>query len=460
MAISSLGAGSGLDLSGILTNLMQVEQQPLVALQSKEASYLSRISALGTLKSSLSSLQTAAQSLIPSSGQTASEKYTTLKVSTADSTIATATISAGAIATSYTLTDITLASNQQLRKSGLVPPASGSDGTLHIKVGTGTAVDVAVTGGSTLSQVASAINLAKTGITASVINDGTNDHLTISSNSTGDGNNIEITTSSTGWEGFAFSGGALPDNGWNILQDAKSASAKINGLPVTSQTNTLSSAISNVSITLLKESASGTSLTVSKDTSSSIYSGVNSFIKAYNDAVTSMGSLGYYDSSSKSAGALQGDSVLRGSQNLVRGLLQTTAGGSSDYQTLSDIGVEMQKDGTLKLNSSKLSTATSADYDGVVELVTKIGTAFKTSLDGVVGTSGTLASATDSTNRLIKQVNQQQTRLSDRLTQIEARYRKQFSSLDTLIAGMKQTSSWLTQQLANLPGSISSSNNK
>ena len=74
MAVSSLGAGSGLDLSGILTSLMQVEQQPLVALQKKEASYQARISALGTLKSSLSALQTAAQGFIPSTGQTAAHK--------------------------------------------------------------------------------------------------------------------------------------------------------------------------------------------------------------------------------------------------------------------------------------------------------------------------------------------------------------------------------------------------
>lgn len=459
MAISSLGAGSGLDLSGILTKLMQVEQQPLIALQNKEASYLSRISALGTLKSSLSSLQTAAQSLMPSSGQTASEKYTTLKVTSSDSSIATATISAGAVATSYALTDITLATNHQIRKSGLVPPAVGNDGTLHIKVGTGTAVDVAVTGGSTLSQIASAINGAAAGVTASVINDGVNDHLTISANSTGTGKTIEITSSNSNWDAFNYPAGVLPDNGWNNLQNAASASAKINGLPVTSDTNTISSAISNVSITLLANSASGTTLAVTKDTSSSIHTAVNNFIKAYNDATSSMASLGYYDSSSKSAGALQGDSTLRGSQNLVRSLLQTTAGGTSDYQTLSDIGVELQKDGSLKLNSSKLSSAISADHDGVTALITNIGSTFKNSLDSVVGTSGTVSAASDSTNRLVKQITKQQEAFVDRLTQIEARYRKQFSALDTLVASMNQTSSWLTQQLANLPGSISSSKN-
>ena len=77
MAVSSLGAGSGLDLNGILTSLMQVEQRPLVALQKQEASYQSRISALGSLKSTLSSLQSAAQAFIPATGQTAAEKYAT-----------------------------------------------------------------------------------------------------------------------------------------------------------------------------------------------------------------------------------------------------------------------------------------------------------------------------------------------------------------------------------------------
>ena len=131
MGVSSLGIGSGLDLNSILTNLMAVEQQPLLDLQKKEASYQARISSLGSLKGTLSSLQSAAATLKTDSGQTASAKYQTLRATTTDSTVATATASSGATATNYSLTNISLAHAEQIRKSGssLTIPAAGSDGT-------------------------------------------------------------------------------------------------------------------------------------------------------------------------------------------------------------------------------------------------------------------------------------------------------------------------------------------
>ena len=118
MAVSSLGVGSGLDLNGILTSLMQVEQQPLLAMQKKEASYQARISALGSLKGALSSLQTAAQGFIPATGQTAADKYASFKASLADSAIGTATASTGAVAGSYSLEVTALAKAQRLTGVG------------------------------------------------------------------------------------------------------------------------------------------------------------------------------------------------------------------------------------------------------------------------------------------------------------------------------------------------------
>ena len=100
-SVTSLGVGSGLDLQGMLTKLMQVEQQPLTLLQNKQASYQSKISALGTLQSSLAALQTAAAGLTPSSTQTATEKFSSYSASVADTTIASASAAKGAVAGSY-----------------------------------------------------------------------------------------------------------------------------------------------------------------------------------------------------------------------------------------------------------------------------------------------------------------------------------------------------------------------
>lgn len=465
MAISSLGAGSGLDLSGILSSLMQVEQQPMLALQKKEASYQARISALGTLKGALSSLQTAAQAFIPSSGQSVVDKFATYKASVGDTTLATASASTGATATSYTLSNILLAKAEQVRKTGFsIPTATdgSEDGTLSIQVGSSAAVDVSVEGGSSLADIAAAINNASTGVTASIINNGSADYLVISAKESGQSNQVTITSSNPAlWGSFDYTppGASTPgytNNGWTEQQEATSASVDINGLTITSTTNTIASAIGGVSITLVKASATGTTLNVSKDTTSSLTSALSAFVKAYNDAAKSMKDLGFYNVETKAAGALQGDSTLRSAQSQVRNLLQTKIGGSSAYQTFSDLGISLEKDGTLKLDTSKLNKAITADYSGVANLVSTVGSAFKDGLEGLVGTSGNIAAATDSANRVVKDIGKRQEALLNRLTQVEARYRKQFSSLDSLVASMNKTSSYLTQQLANLPSASSS----
>lgn len=461
MAISSLGVGSGLDLSGILKSLMQVEQQPIIAMQRKEAVVQGRISALGSLKGALSSLQTAAGAMLPGSGQSLTEKYQTVKATTGDNTIVTASASTGAMPASYTLSGVELAKAQQVRKSfnsGDIP-ATGNNGTLAIQVGSvpGSSVNVSVNGGMSLSQIAEAINGSTAAVSASIINNGSTDHLIISAKETGGTNTITITGSNGGagndWRAFSYSTGAA--NAWTQQQPAASASATINGLTVTSPTNTISSAIPNVSLTLLKESASGTSLTVTRDSQSSVTSALNEFMKAFNSAASSMKTLGAYNPATKVAGALQGDSTLRGAQGLVSSLLQTQAGGTSAYQTLSDIGISLQADGSLKLDSTKLNTAVQADFTGVTNLIEKVGTAFKSGLESVVGSTGNITAATNSANQSIKDLQKRQEALTLRLEQVQARYTKQFSALDTLLAGMNQTSSWLGQQLSTLPGAYS-----
>lgn len=480
MAISSLGAGSGLDLSGILSSLMQVEQQPLLALQTKEASYQARISALGTLKGALSSLQTAAQSFIPSTGQTAADKYSTYKASVADSSIATASAGGGAVSGSYSLEVSTLAVAHRLTSVGNTDASLSnasrltgmnsslaSGGTLKIELGklsgTGYTVDstktleVTIASGSTLEKVRDAINAAATDgrVSATIISGSNGKQLVLSSKQTGTANVLRL-SSTDGMEGFAFdptaTSNALSQAATDGGQAASDAAFNLNGIAATSSTNSVTGVLDGVTLTLLKTTTSATTLTVSRDNTSSLTSTINAFVKAYNDAAKSMKDLGYYDANTQKSGALQGDASLRGAQNQVRDLLRTRADNSSAYQTLSDIGIALLKDGTLKLDSSKLNKAIEADYNNVVALASKVGSAFKSGLESLVGTAGSIAAATDSTNRIIKDIGKRQEILANRLTQIEARYRKQFSSLDSAIAGMKQTSSWLTQQLANLPG--------
>lgn len=450
--ITSLGVGSGLDLGSIVSGLMAVEKQPLTALKTKQSTVESRISALGTLKSALASLQTAAGNLVPGTTQTLAEKFSSFTAKSADETIATATAKSGVAATKYTLTNITLASAEQVRKTETalgIPSGTGS-GTLSIKVGSGDSVDVSVNNGASLTDIAKAINSSKAGVTASVINDGTAKHLVITAKESGANNTISI-TGSTGWEGFNFrpSSASADTNSWVSQQAATSASVDVNGLTITSQSNTISDAVSGLSINLLKSSSAGTTINVTQDNTSSITSALNAFVTAYNTAASSMKSMGAYNATTKVAGALQGDAVLRSAQAQVSRLV-TAKYGTGDLQTLSDLGISLQKDGTLKLDSTKLNKAIENDFAAVSEMVSAVGTGFKTGLNSLIDSSGSVTSATESANRLVKELQKRQEAMQDRLDKIEERYVKQFSALDTMIAGFNQTSSSLASMLSAL----------
>lgn len=459
MAFSSLGIGSGLDLNNLLKGLMSAEQRPLIALQKQEASHQARLSSLGTLKSSLSSLQTAANAMVPSSTQTAEEKFANIRATSSDTTTVNVTASTGAIAANYSISNTKLAQSEQIRKTETHLNIPATDGTLSIQVGSATAVNVSVTGGSSLSQVASAINNANAGVTAAVVNDGSQKHLLVTSNSSGQANQISITASDGAWSDFNYTprGSFDPEspyafNNWTEQAMAKSASMTLNGIAITSNTNTINSAIQGVSLTLLKENSGTLSIGVTKETSSNVSKALTDFVKAYNDLRVTTDNLGFYDPETKKAGALQGDATLRNTQSQIRSWLSTKAGGSSNFQLLSDLGVSVQKDGFLKLDSVKMNKAIQDDFAGVANLVAKVGVAFKNGLENTLGSNGTIKAASDSTSRLIQDVQKRQAQLNERLLNIEERYVKIFTALDSTIASMSSTGSYLTQQLENLPG--------
>ncbi len=454
-SFTSLGVGSGLDLEGIITKLMSVEQQPLLALQKRETAYNAKISALGSLKSTLASLQTAAGGLTPAIGKSAADKFASFSAGVADSSLANATASTGAVAGNYTLSNIELAGAQQIRRTAIALPSAA--GALTIQVGAGDPVTANIAANATLADVVSAINNSSTAVSASIINDGAADHLILTAKDTGAANTIKI-SGQDGWSGALDYSGAGSSGDWTESSAAKNASLQINGIAVTSASNTLKTAIQGVTLNLTK--AGSTTLSVSKDVTAGLSNALNAFISAYNAANTSMSALGAYNPVTKAAGALQGNSTLRSAQNQVRSVLfDTVAGGSSAYQRLSDIGVAVAKDGSLSLDAAKLNKAIAADYNGVANLVAKVGGAYNTTLANIVGASGSLVAATDSATSMLKSLQNRENALSSRLNIIEANYRKQFTALDKMIAGMNKTSSYLTQQLSMLSRMNGNSNN-
>ena len=476
--ISSLGSGSGLDLQSLLDGLMTAEQRPLVALQAKEASYQSRISALGSLKSVLASLQTAAASMMPATGVTAAEKYTSFSASVANASIATVTATSSAVAGSYSLAVSSLAQVQRLASPSSAGYTSASSvigtGDLTIEFGSlsGSSFTVDSTrtktitidsSNATLGGLRDAINAANAGVSATIVTGTAGAQLLLTSNSTGLANVMQLSgTGTSPLAGFDYTpatdSGTLSQATADGGQAATDAAFTLNGIGATSSSNSVTGVLDGVTLNLLNTTTSATTLTVSKNTSSGLTTALNAFITAYNAANTAMTSLGAYDEKTKTAGSLQGNSTLRTAKNQISSLVSgATAGGTSVYQHLSNIGVSMARDGSLSLDSAKLGTAVAADPTGVANLVAAVGSTYKTAIDGMVGTTGSITTATDGANRSIKDLTKRQEQLTARLAIIKANYTKQFTALDTLVASMKTTSSYLTTQLASLSKSSSSS---
>lgn len=459
MALSSPGIGSNLDVNGIVSQLMSVEQRPLKLIDLKEASYQAQLSAFGALKGGLSSLQNAAI------GMSSEIRFQSFKATSSDTSILSASAASTAAAGTYSVEISKLAQAQKLAAAGKTNLTDTfGTGTLTFDFGT-TSGAVFISNGSpsrtvtidgtnnTLGGIRDAINAAGIGVTASIVNDGgaTPYRLVLSSNTTGLSNSMKISVAGDAALStlLAYDPGGVKNLTETV--NAQNAEMKVNGLSVTKTTNTVSDAINGVTLNLLKTTTSAISVTVARD-SSAITSALDAFVKAFNDANKTLRDVSAYDANTKQAAILQGDSAVRTIQNQMRSLLNTPQSGvTGSYTTLSQIGVSFLKDGSLAIDSGKLQNAITSDMAGVSSVVVATGKSAKTLLDNVLGASGTIASRSDGINRNIKDLDSQRAVLNRRLLGIEQRYRTQFTTLDTLIGNMTQTSNFLSQQLANLP---------
>jgi flagellar hook-associated protein 2 len=411
VAISSAGIGSGLDINGIISQLMAVERRPLAALDQKEAKYQTKLSAYGALKGAMSSFQTAMRDLSTLS------KFQAVKTTVADTAILSASASASANPGSYSIEVKQLAQSHKLASAGF---ANATDtvgsGTLTIQFGTwnGTtftanadkatqSVTIA-SSQNTLTGIRDAVNAAKIGVTAAIVNDGTTsgNKLVFTSNDTGAANSLKITvadddgnnTDNSGLSRLAYDPAGTSGNGKNLTETvaAQNATLKVDGIDnISKASNTVTDVVQGVTLTLLKTSAANTptTLTVARDTGA-VQTSVEAFVKAYNDLRKTVTDLTAYNADTKQASALQGDAAARSVLTQVRRTLSTALTGlSGAYTDLSQVGVSFKSDGTLSLDATKLQSALSSNFNDVAGVFA----AFGKPSDSLIG----YVSATDKT---------------------------------------------------------------
>lgn len=368
---------------------MAIERQPLTALDSKEASYQAKLTAYGTLSSALSTFQTAV------AGVNDAGKFNALKATPADATVVTASASSTAVPGSYSLEVAQLAQAQKLVSTGQASSTSAiGTGTLTFDFGTisggtfdtgtgkytgasftsngsGSKTVIIDSSNNTLTGIRDAINSANIGVTATIINDGSGTpyRLALTSNTTGAANSIKISGGDVGLSALLGHDPAN-DTGQNLSQTvtAQNAAFKVDGVSVTKSSNTASDVIQGVTLNLLKTNVgSPTTISVARDTAT-VKSSVDAFVKAYNDINKTLSDLSAYNSTTKQAAVLQGDSTVRSIQYRLRSTLNTALAGNASYTSLSQIGITFQKDGTLAVDSAKLQSAidtNAADIAGV-----------------------------------------------------------------------------------------------
>jgi flagellar hook-associated protein 2 len=412
MAISTPGVGSGLDINGIVSQLMAFERRSLTAIDSKEAKFQTQLTAYGSLKGALSTFQSAVSALATPS------KFNSVKTTVGDTAVATATAT-NAPTGSYSLEVQTLAQAQKLRSTTFTATTE-TVGTGTFTVSFGTYVGdtftpnpdkaskeiVIAEGRDSLAAVRDAINAADAGVTATILNDGQAYRLVVTSKDTGvanavrisvadsDGNNTDMNgLSRLAYDGRTISGVA------NLAQTvaAQNATALVDGIPINKASNSFSDVIEGVTLNLLKENTpSKTTVTVSRDTAT-IQASVQSFVKAYNDLNKTITDLTKYDATNKRASTLTGDATVRSLQMRLRNVFNTaldTSGGG--FIALSDIGISFQVDGTLKLDGNKLTTVLA---DSTKDISTLFAAVAKPT-DSLVAFSGSTADTKNGTYAL------------------------------------------------------------
>ncbi|SER24650.1 flagellar hook-associated protein 2 [Nitrosomonas sp. Nm51] len=403
--LSTPGIGSGLDVNGIVSQLMSVERRPLLALDTKEARQQTQLTAFGTLKGALSSFQSSLASL------TSPEKFSANSAALSDTSLASVSANSSATTGSYDVEIQSLAQSQKLKSGNFASSSSTlGSGTLTIQFGTyngGTftlnpekaaqAITVSPTD-SSLAGIRDAINKADAGISASIINDGSGDRLVIASKDTGLSNALKITvtdddgnnTDNLGLSQLAYDASASGVSNLTETVAAGNAEMVIDGISISKASNTITDAIEGVTFNLLKDEIGTTAtLNITRNTAG-IEKAVSNFVNSFNELNQTITDLSKYNAETKQASILTGDFTVRALQNQLRNALSEplkTAGGG--LSILAEIGVSFQEDGSLKLDASKLSNVINDTSKDISTLFASVGKPSDSLVSFVSATSDT-----------------------------------------------------------------------
>lgn len=471
------GIGSGIDINSIVGAMVNAERAPKEAqLARLEKTSTTKFSALGQLKSALSELHTALKEL---NNPSLFEKRT---ATSSNPAMLTASAGSAALAGSYQVEVGRLASASKVATQALASDFSAAGaGTLTVKLGAGDiGVDVPIEAGDDLAAIRDKLNTAlkDKGISANIVNDpaGGTSRLVLSAKETGAGKDIYIETADAALGDLTI--GSIdysdPDNpvgtleavngsAAGYLEQAANAEFKIDGLSLSSASNTISNAIPDVTLTLVGKTEEGKPLTVTVgQDDAGVKSSIKKFVDTYNKLISTSNQLTNVtqvgEDKAPIVGGLVGDATVRTLLGSVRNELVTPGGESGDaVRILADLGITTQKDGTLKIDDGKLDTALKDNYDAVGAFFTGDSGLMKRleqRIEGYTQVGGILDERMKGLQTTISGIDKQRETLNRRIEQLQTRLFAQFNAMDSLVGQLSQTGDRLAQALGSLPGVV------
>ncbi len=450
-AISSTGIGSGLDVKSIVSQLVALEKQPLVNLKSKAATMQTKISAYGQIQSLISTLSDAASSLTSVTG------WNAVSATSSDPASISASAIGGTSPTAFSV-EVSVLAKAKSTTSAIVSPAGSpvGAGTLSLTLGSGSPVTLTVSASDTVANVASAINGAGAGVTATVLTDASGDRLLLRSTGTGVAASFTLAVTSDTDGNLADAAGlSRLVVGSTTTQAGVDAAATVNGIPVTSATNTFANSVAGVTFTALKVTTAPVEITISKN-NTQVSTNIDAFVKAYNAVNELLVDATKYDSTTKTAGLLQGDSSALSLQSNLRSALQSVNTGSRVFSRLADVGITQQRGGNLVVDSTKLTAAVGnieelkslfrstggGTADGIAVKVKSLAT-------NLLSSNGFFTTKTYSLQRALDSNAKDQDRVNARASTVETSLTRRYSALDAQMASLNALNAYVAQQVTS-----------
>lgn len=469
-----IGLGGGVDVNKLIDASKETARLPITrrnGLTDQVKMAEAKISTYGQIKSLVATLDDTVSKLTSVTG------WNAVTATSSDSAFVTASAVGGTVATSFSVEVQGLAKAQNTTSAGLTPPALPvGAGTLRLEVGGKwsadrstfdlaagkSPVDIDISATDKLSDVASKINGAKAGVTATIVSDASGERLLLRSNATGEESGFRMTVKTDADGNAADTAGLSRLVVGATTEYGANARAKVNGIDVTSSSNVFANTVAGVTFTAVKETTAPITVTVAKD-SSAVKANLENFVKAYNAVNQALNQITAYDKDTQTAGLLQGDTTAVALQNTLRMAIQSVAGGSGNggLRSLSDVGVMVSKGtgvrptGDLELDTKKLETAL-ADPDAVKalfrgpdggSLTDGVAGKIKAATDSLLSGDGFFASKDKLLKKTLDNVQKEITRVEDRADSVEKNLKVRYTALDTQMSRLNALNAYVAQQV-------------